>query len=636
MITALTWHEQNQQFLMAAIAQIRSRLCQLAQIETSPDFEAIDPTFGSALDRLSEIFGLSVFDREVLLLCAGMEFDSGWSALCAEAQGDSQLNHPTLGLALRLSFHSDWAGLLPTAPLRRWRLIEIGGGNALTASPLRIDERILHYLAGLSHLDDRLSTFVESVQFNSDPIQPSHQQIAAQVSALWQQDFSSFPIVQLCGADPVSQQAIAMTACHKLGLSLHRLNAELLPTDPNSLHLIQRLWEREAILTNSALLLNFSSDLLETEKGRSIIQFIETVRCPLVVMSRDRHHPRQRYLVTFEIPPLTRQEQYTIWQNALEDNAELNGTIEALTSHFNLNATTIQTISRTAVNQTKNTLWNTCRIQARPNLDSLAQRIESDSEWTDLILPEREQQMLQDIAIQVRHRAKVYETWGFAEKGDRGLGISALFAGSSGTGKTLAAETLATELKLDLYRIDLSAVVSKYIGETEKNLRRVFDAAETGGVILLFDEADAIFGKRSEVKDSHDRHANIEVSYLLQRMEAYRGLAILTTNLKDSLDTAFLRRIRFVVQFPFPDAKQRADIWRQIFPTQMPTQGLDFDKLAKLTVAGGNIRNIALNAAFLAAETNQPVMMPHLLQAAKREYVKLERSIADSEVKGWV
>ncbi|KAM3101422.1 ATP-binding protein [Phormidesmis sp. 146-12] len=636
MITALTWHEQNQQFLMAAIAQIRSRLCQLAQIETSPDFEAIDPTFGSALDRLSEIFGLSVFDREVLLLCAGMEFDSGWSALCAEAQGDSQLNYPTLGLALRLSFHSDWAGLLPTAPLRRWRLIEIGGGNALTASPLRIDERILHYLAGLSHLDDRLSTFVESVQFNSDPIQPSHQQIAAQVSALWQQDFSSFPIMQLCGADPVSQQAIATTACHKLGLSLHRLNAELLPTDPNSLHLIQRLWEREAILTNSALLLNFSSDLLETEKGRSIIQFIETVRCPLVVMSRDRHHPRQRYLVTFEIPPLTRQEQYTIWQNALEDNAELNGTIETLTSHFNLNATTIQTISRTAVNQTKNTLWNTCRIQARPNLDSLAQRIESDSEWTDLILPEREQQMLQDIAIQVRHRAKVYETWGFAEKGDRGLGISALFAGSSGTGKTLAAETLATELKLDLYRIDLSAVVSKYIGETEKNLRRVFDAAETGGVILLFDEADAIFGKRSEVKDSHDRHANIEVSYLLQRMEAYRGLAILTTNLKDSLDTAFLRRIRFVVQFPFPDAKQRADIWRQIFPTQTPTQGLDFDKLAKLTVAGGNIRNIALNAAFLAAEANQPVKMEHLVQAAKREYVKLERSIADSEVKGWV
>jgi hypothetical protein len=636
MITALTWHEQNQHSLMMALAQIRSRLCQLAQIETSPDSEVIDPSFDWALNRLSSTFGLSNFDREVLLLCAGMEFDSSWATLCADAQGDSQLNYPTLGLALRISLHSDWAGLLPTAPLRRWRLIEIGSGNALTVSPVRIDERILHYLAGLSHLDDRLSTLVESVEFNSDPIQPSHQQIAAQISALWQQDFSSFPIVQLCGADPISQRAIAAIACQKLGLSLHRLNVEQLPTDSQSLHLIQRLWEREAILTNSALLLNFSSDLLETEKGRSIIQFMETVRCPLIIMSRDRHRSRQRHLITFEIPPLTRQEQYTVWQNTLGESADLNGTIETLVSHFNLNTTTIETISRTAEDHSKHTLWNTCRIQARPNLDSLAQRIDSDSGWTDLILPEREQQMLQDIAIQVRQRVKVYETWGFAEKGDRGLGISALFAGSSGTGKTLAAETLATELKLDLYRIDLSAVVSKYIGETEKNLRRVFDAAETGGVILLFDEADAIFGKRSEVKDSHDRHANIEVSYLLQRMEAYRGLAILTTNLKDSLDTAFLRRIRFVVQFPFPDAKQRADIWRQIFPTQTPTQGLDFDKLAKLTVAGGNIRNIALNAAFLAAEANQPVMMPHLLQASKREYVKLERSIADSEVKGWV
>lgn len=178
--------------------------------------------------------------------------------------------------------------------------------------------------------------------------------------------------------------------------------------------------------------------------------------------------------------------------------------------------------------------------------------------------------------------------------------------------------------------------MSKYIGETEKNLRRVFDAAEGGGVVLLFDEADALFGKRSEVKDSHDRHANIEVSYLLQRMEAYRGLAILTTNLKGSLDQAFLRRIRFIVQFPFPDAKQRAEIWQHIFPSQTPIQGLDVKKLAKLSVSGGNIRNIALNAAFLAADEGQPVRMQHLLQAARSEYVKLERPLTDAEVKGWV
>jgi SpoVK/Ycf46/Vps4 family AAA+-type ATPase len=213
--------------------------------------------------------------------------------------------------------------------------------------------------------------------------------------------------------------------------------------------------------------------------------------------------------------------------------------------------------------------------------------------------------------------------------------VAGLFWGVSGTGKTLAAEVLARELHLDLYRVDLSQVVSKYIGETEKNLRRIFDAAEAGGAILLFDEADALFGRRSEVKDSHDRYANIEVSYLLQRMETYRSLAILTTNLKDALDQAFLRRLRFVVQFSFPDAAARADIWRRIFPPQVPTSGLAVDRLARLAVAGGTIRNIALSAAFLAAEDGTPVGMEHLLAATRTEYLKLGKALTDAEVAGW-
>src|SRR6185312_5093877 len=218
-------------------------------------------------------------------------------------------------------------------------------------------------------------------------------------------------------------------------------------------------------------------------------------------------------------------------------------------------------------------LWNVCRSLSRPKLEDLAQRIVPCATWDDLILPELQKQTLRQLAAQVRHRMRVYETWGFAAKGRRGLGVSALFTGLSGTGKTMAAEVLARELRLDLYRIDLSAVVSKYIGETEKNLKVVFDAAEEGGVVLLFDEADALFGKRSEVRDSHDRYANIEVSYLLQRMEAYRGLAILTTNMRDALDSAFLRRLRFVVSFPFPDADGRAEIWRRVFPPELPTEG---------------------------------------------------------------
>ena len=236
----------------------------------------------------------------------------------------------------------------------------------------------------------------------------------------------------------------------------------------------------------------------------------------------------------------------------------------------------------------------------------------------------------------MRQQATVYDTWEFVTRGSNGLGISTLFAGPSGTGKTLAAEVLAHELRLDLYRIDLSQVVSKYIGETEKNLRQVFDAAEAGGAILLFDEADALFGKRSDVKDSHDRYANIEVSYLLQRMEAYRGLAILTTNLKTAIDTAFLRRLRFLVQFPFPNGVQRQEIWRRIFPVSLPTDGLDWERLAQLNITGGNIRTIALNGAFLAADEGTAVQMRHLLQSARTEYVKLEKTLTDAEVRGWV
>jgi SpoVK/Ycf46/Vps4 family AAA+-type ATPase len=250
-------------------------------------------------------------------------------------------------------------------------------------------------------------------------------------------------------------------------------------------------------------------------------------------------------------------------------------------------------------------------------------------------VPNAKHELLHEFAAHVRRRTTVYDRWGWASRSARGLGITALFSGPSGTGKTMAGEVLANELELDLYRIDLSSVVSKYIGETEKNLRRVFDAAEEGASILLFDEADAIFGRRSEVKDSHDRYANIEVSYLLQRMESYRGLAILTTNQKNALDPAFMRRLRFVVQFPFPELEQRIEIWRRIFPAETPTDRLAPERLGQLNIPGGNIRSIALNATFLAADASEPVGMRHVLRATRAEYAKLEKPLGDSEIRGW-
>jgi SpoVK/Ycf46/Vps4 family AAA+-type ATPase len=317
--------------------------------------------------------------------------------------------------------------------------------------------------------------------------------------------------------------------------------------------------------------------------------------------------------------------------------------LDNLSEQFRLSAETIFAVSGVAPLEEDSAeplvdpgqLWNRCRALARPKLEDLAERIIPSAGWDDLVLPSAQKNTLRQLAAQVRHRMKVYETWGFSAKGRRGLGISALFDGPSGTGKTLAAEVLAHDLNLDLYRIDLSSVVSKYIGETEKNLKQLFDAAEESGIILLFDEADALFGKRGEVKDSLDRYANIEVSYLLQRMENYQGLAILTTNLRSSMDKAFQRRLRFIVDFPFPDAGQRQAIWSAVFPPRMPSAGLDAARLAQLNMSGGSIRNIAMNAAFLAVESGQDINMEHVLQATQWEALKAERPISPSETRGW-
>jgi vesicle-fusing ATPase len=320
--------------------------------------------------------------------------------------------------------------------------------------------------------------------------------------------------------------------------------------------------------------------------------------------------------------------------------ADVETAVEEIAQHFRLGARAVAGIAREMVVSAgpdepdvdvAAALRRLCRERARVRLDGLAQRIAPEATWDDLVLPAGHLELLHDIARHVRHRTQVYERWGFAERESRGLGVTALFAGESGTGKTLAAEVLAADLGLDLYRIDLSATVSKYIGETEKNIRRLFDAAEASGAVLLFDEADALFGKRGEVKDGHDRYANLEVAYLLQRMESYHGLAILTTNMRSHIDRAFLRRLRFVIQFPFPDRDQRADIWRRVFPAAAPLHGIDPDALARMTVPGGSIRSIALSAAFAAAEDGTPVTVDHVMRAARVEYAKSERSLTDAE-----
>jgi SpoVK/Ycf46/Vps4 family AAA+-type ATPase len=268
------------------------------------------------------------------------------------------------------------------------------------------------------------------------------------------------------------------------------------------------------------------------------------------------------------------------------------------------------------------------------SLSALAERLDPSARWDDLVLPHAASAALQSMLAAVRLRGQVLGDWGF--DGFRaGPGVSALFAGPSGTGKTMAAGVLAAELGLDLYRVDVSAVMSKFIGETEKNLAALFEGADRSGTVLFFDEADALFGRRSEVRDSHDRYANLEVSYLLQRMDTYRGVAVLASNLPTALDAAFVRRLRFVVRFPYPDAAGRAELWRRAFPTHTPTEGLDPQRLASLHVSGGVIRGIALAAALLAAQRDESVRMAHVLAAAQQECAKLERAISAEEIDGW-
>lgn len=594
------------------------------------------------MDHLCEAFALSPFERDVLVLCAGMELDSAFASHCAAAQNDPRCAYPTFGLALVALPEPHWSALVPAAPLRFWRLIEVGAGETLTTSRLNVDECILHYLAGVPYLDERLQGLVEPVRA-SDELPQSHHALALKVADLWSQASRKWdqPRIQLCGAERAGKRDIAASACAALGMQLHVIRATDIPAAASEREALVRLWERQAVLSGSALLVD-CEDPDGTENIRSTLSFMEAMEGLVMVTGREPLHGRQWSAIRLYVDRPGSTEQRSLWRHSLGPMArELNGRVEALVAQFDLSPAEIRAASaevlggRGGEGAPEAALWEACRVQARPRLDDLAQRIEPAAGWEDLILPGLQHQMLRDIVAHVRHRARVYEAWGFAAGSSRGLGISALFAGDSGTGKTMAAEVLAGELRLDLYRIDLSSVVSKYIGETERNLRRVFDAAEEGGAILLFDEADALFGKRSEVKDSHDRYANIEVSYLLQRMEAYRGLAILTTNMRSALDNAFMRRIRFAIQFPFPDAARRAEIWRRIFPHDTPVEGLDADKLARLNVAGGNIRNIALNAAFLAAEADEPVRMTHLLRAARGEYAKLEKPLTEAEIGGW-
>lgn len=596
-------------------------------------------------DLLADLFGLDPFARALVLLGAYDALEPAAGPAIARAQGGPPHSRPTLGLALGRLPGANWAAVAADAPLRRWQLIQLlDGDTGLIGARFRLSEPVLFYLMGAPALGDGLASLLRPVP---DPaaLVPSRARLAGQIAA--RLDLPGAPVLHLTGGDPAGKLEAFARAAAIRGEAAYALDAALIPVNPADLIALAGIVERDLRLLGGRLILDHP-DLADARATRL---FAEAYRAPLAIAATDALRVGHRPAHRLEMPVMTAAEQVPVWREGLGALAgRLNGSLDLLAATFRVSpelarsvgaemAMTVDASGPPEGGEDKDLArraWAACRRAARPRMDDLAQRIDGAAAWDDLVLPPRQKAMLRTITAQVRNRARVYEDWGFAPRlQNRGLGVSALFSGPSGAGKTMAGEVIGTELALDVYRVDLSAMVSKWLGETEKNLRRVFDAAEDGGVILQFDEADALFGRRSEVRDSHDRHANIEVSYLLQRLEAYRGLCILTTNLRDNIDESFLRRIRFVVEFRFPGRAERIAIWQRAFPCAAPVGPLDYDALGRLNVSGGSIRNIALAASFMAAEDGGPVTMPLLYQAALQEYDKAGRTLTDAERAGW-
>ena len=605
-----------------------------------------------ALVLLSQRLGLSRFEKEILLLCVAVELDTRIAGLCAEVQRNPARPYPTFSVALTIFLEAAWEALSPEQPLRYWRLVEINqpGSQPLTTAALRADERIVNYVKGLNYLDDRLTPLVAPVPIDHDaaPLPPSQQSVVDAILHRWSHSTDRLPFVQLLGRDEPSKRLVGVHAAVSLGLHLYRLPVDLIPSQTGDLETLTRLWQREATLLPLALYVDAQEE--DSAAGQespqtalrtaAVGRFLLKCGGPVFLAAREAWQHLDHGSFSVDVAKPTAPEQCAAWAAEFEEkNWDIPGLPEQLSAQFNFDLATIRDIvqevseaegySDSSYQSLAERVWATSRISARPRLESLAQRLEPKATWDDIVLPDEEMQTLHQIAAQVSQRTRVYQNWGFASKMNRGFGISALFAGESGTGKTMAAEVIANELQLDLYRIDLSAVVSKYIGETEKNLRRLFDAAEDGGAILFFDEADALFGKRSEVKDSHDRYANIEINYLLQRIEVLsRPGDPRHQHEERARSRPSCGGCASSSTFPFPGVRraQGASGKRSSRPKRAPT-GLDFDRLARLNLTGGSIHNIALNAAFLAAQSGTPVTMPLVLDAARAEFRKLDKPI---------
>jgi hypothetical protein len=567
-----------------------------------------------ALGPVRDAFALDLFELDVLLIALAPELDLRYERIYAYLQDDVSRRRPSVDLAVSLLAQDPVARLRLRSRLARSLLLRAGlvalgePERPFLARPLVPDATVVAAVLGEPQLDARLDGHCS---FEPVPAGRARAGVpeAARIAAV--------------GRSAAARLAVARDVALSVGAPLLRCD-----TDAGTL----RTAALEAALRGAVLY------VADPEQAAAAV----CLPHPAVVVAASRE--RIAGAIALEAVPPGYAARRASWAGALRGSGAPARAASAAAARFELELDTIALAAgdaraHAAIESRPPALGDllaAARAHARAPLGGLAQRIEPRRTWSDLVLPDGQVGELRALCRRVVNRHRVLEEWGFAGRLTLGTGTTALFTGSSGTGKTLAAEVVAHELGLDLFRIDLAAVVSKYIGETEKNLARVFDAAEGSSAILFFDEADALFGKRSEVRDSHDRYANIEISFLLQRMEAYSGVAILATNLRDNLDPAFARRLAFIIPFPYPDADQRREIWRRIWPSETPLDAaLDLDAVAtRFQLTGGEIKNVALTAAFLAADASSPVAPGHLVQALRTEYRKVGKSLSDAELGG--
>lgn len=627
--------------LVAEIEELRGHLDRYAGRIGKPPREPEDGRDGAAstpLDRLCDAFDLEPFERAVIVLCAGCELDGDFAASCAAAQGGRDVVRPTIGLAIAALPEADWSAFAPLARLRDAALVTVRPRDEIVHSTLAIDEPLLHYLIDGALFDPEILKVADPLPA-PEAESRADADFARDAVARWSAGVtrgtgSRIPVLRLEGAPGLERHRYAALVAEAAGGTAYRIDPAALPAHPGELLDLARRWRRLRALHDAVAVVDVED--AAPDALRVAERFVERLGCPVILVGRAEKPFEARDSVLARAPAADAEARIALWRDALGaalEEAPDAATVTELADRFRLPPDVVRGMARGAAAgpDWRAALLAAARAYGRGRLEGLADWVAPHGGWERLVLQPEVEQPLREMVAQVRLRDVVHRQWGLG--GERGASTTALFAGPSGTGKTLAAEVIAAELGLDLYRIDVANVVSKYIGETEKHLGRLFDAAEGSGAVLLFDEADALFGKRGEVRDSHDRHANLEVGYLLQRLERYSGIAVLTTNLREAIDPAFMRRLRFVVDFSFPDEAARARLWDLWLPKGAPRGAIDARELGHVALSGGQIFNVAVNASFLAATDGGRLKADHLVNAIRREYYKTGRTLSESEAR---